>query len=135
MVLEKTFAAEVDLLPDVLAYLDSALEENDCNMKAQMQLDIAVEEIFVNIAHYAYTPNKGDANIRLEFVEDYVEITFVDHGMYFDPVSKEDPDITAKAEDRDIGGLGIYMVKRSMDKVAYERLDNANVLKIRKKIR
>lgn len=131
---ELRIEAKTDRLNDVLAFIDEMLESMDCPMKAQMQLDIAVEEIFVNIAHYAYTHGEGDAVISIESESDprAVTITFADSGTPYDPCAKEDPDITLSAEDRQIGGLGIYMVKKSMDSMEYERKDNQNVLKIRK---
>ena len=104
--------------------------------QVQMQMDIAVEELFVNIAHYAYAPNSGKATIKAAFDEDrrVVSFTFIDSGKPFNPLQKKDPDITQKLEDRKIGGLGIYMVKKSMDNVMYEYRNGMNVLTIEKKI-
>lgn len=103
-------------------------------MKIQMQIDIAVEEIFVNIARCAYAPEVGNAIIRIETLADppSVDITFIDSGIPYDPLAKADPDITLSAEERQIGGLGIFMVKRSMDDVRYEYLDGHNVLTLKK---
>lgn len=131
---ELRIEAKTNRLNDVLAFIDEVLESMDCPMKAQMQLDIAVEEIFVNIAHYAYAPGEGDAVIIIESESDPrgVTITFKDRGIPYDPCAKEDPDITLSAEERQIGGLGIYMVKKSMDSMEYERKDDQNVLTIRK---
>ena len=97
-------------------------------------LQIAVEEIFVNISHYAYNPDTGPATIRVEVLEDplAVELTFFDNGIPYDPLAKADPDITLDADERAIGGLGIYMVKQSMDDVTYEYKDGQNILTIRK---
>ena len=101
-----------------------------------MQLDIAVEELFVNIANYAYVPDTGKATIRLEINEEplSVSITFIDNGVPYDPLAKADPDITLSAEERAIGGLGIFMVKKSMDDMFYEYKDSQNVLTIVKKL-
>ena len=123
-------------LGEVSAFVDSHLEEIDCPIKAQMQLDIAVEELFVNIANYAYTPDTGKATIRLEINEEplSVSITFIDNGVPYDPLAKADPDITLSAEERAIGGLGIFMVKKSMDDMFYEYKDSQNVLTIVKKL-
>ena len=128
--------ARVDNLDQVLAFLDGQLEEAGCSMKAQMQLDVAVEEIYVNIASYAYAPETGMAEIQLEFTEDpkSVVITFIDSGKPYNPLAKEDPDISLSAEERQIGGLGIYMVKKSMDEVNYEYSDGYNVFSIRKNL-
>ena len=123
-------------LGEVSAFVDSHLEEIDCPIKAQMQLDIAVEELFVNIANYAYAPDTGKATIRLEINEEplSVSITFIDNGIPYDPLAKADPDITLSAEERAIGGLGIFMVKKSMDDMFYEYKDSQNVLTIVKKL-
>lgn len=133
---EFTTEATLDQLDEVLAFVDEDLEKYSEDEKAIIQIDIAVEEIFVNIAHYAYTPNVGQAVIRTEITEDplMISITFIDSGMAFDPLAKPDPDVTLPAEQRQIGGLGIYMVKKSMDEVTYERKDDQNILTIKKKI-
>ena len=127
--------ARLDRLDEVLAFVDNILESMDCPMKAQMQIDVAVEELYVNIAHYAYAPGVGPADIRVE-VEDgpAVAITFVDQGIPYDPLAKPDPDVTLSAEERQIGGLGIYMVKKSMDDMKYRREGDSNVLTIRKQL-
>ena len=128
--------AALDNLDEVLAFVDQRLEENECPMKVQTQIDIAVEEIFVNIASYAYFPEKGNAEIGVEVSDDPLEVTirFADSGIPYDPLAKEDPDITLPAEQRPIGGLGIYMVKKSMDNVEYEHKDGQNIFIIRKKL-
>ena len=122
--------AKLDKLNEVLAFVDGWLEEHDCSMKAQMQIDIAVEEIFVNIANYAYAPDEGQATIRLDESEDApgVCITFIDKGVFYNPLAKPDPDVTLSASERQIGGLGIFMVKKSMDSMLYEYTDEQNIL-------
>lgn len=133
VVIEKTFEARNDALHEVLSFVEEELEKRFCNMKTQMMISVMVEEIFVNIASYAYPDSKGTATIRLEFDdENNVTISFIDSGIPFNPLAKEDPDITLSAEERDIGGLGIYMVKKSMDDVNYVREDNKNILSIKK---
>jgi len=132
---ERVFEAKDESLDDVLAYVEGELESHDCMMKFIMSINVCVEEMFVNVAHYAYDPNTGDCTIKVEFEEDDVIIQLRDTGMEFDPLAKEDPDITAKAEDRGIGGLGIYMVKKTMDKCEYERVDGTNIFTMRKKIK
>ncbi len=131
---ELTLEATVANLSTLLAFVDAELEALDCPMKTQMQIDVAVEEIFVNIALYAYAPETGFATMRLETASDpkCVTITFLDRGMPFNPLDREDPDVTLTAEKRDIGGLGIYMVKKSMDAVSYAYEDGQNILTIRK---
>ncbi len=134
---ELKIKASIENLEQVIAFVDEELEKNDCAMKTQIQIDVAVEEIFVNIASYAYQPGEGDATIMIEVVQDpaRAEITFIDTGMEYDPLKKEDPDITLSAEERQIGGLGIFMVKKSMDSMEYEYRDGRNILTIRKKLR
>ena len=133
---ELVIDAKTDNLPQVMEFVDCLLEELQCPMRTQMQVDIAVEEIFVNIAHYAYTPDTGLARILVEIREDPVEIriTFEDQGIPYNPLAREDPDVTLSAEKRKIGGLGIFMTKKAMDDVCYEYRDNKNLLTIIKRI-
>ena len=131
---ELELEAKVENLSDVLAFVDEELEGAGCSIKIQMQIDIAVEAIFVNIANYAYSPEIGTATVRIEVMGDppAVDITFIDGGVPYDPLAKADPDVTLMAEERQIGGLGIFMVKKSMDDVKYEYLDGHNVLTLKK---
>ena len=133
---ELTIEAKIENLDEVLTFVDGHLEELDCPMKAQMQIDVAVEEVFVNIASYAYAPGVGSATIRLEATKDpgTVRITFIDRGVPYDPLKKEDPDVTLSAEERAIGGLGIYMVKKAVDDISYVYRDGQNILSISKTI-
>ncbi len=133
---ELTLDAVTDNITKVTEFVDEQLEELGCPMKAQMQIDIAIDELFSNIAHYAYNPEVGPATVRVEVAEDpmAVVVTFVDHGVQYDPLAKEDPDTTLSAEERSIGGLGIYMVKKSMDDITYEYKDGQNILKIKKNL-
>ena len=126
--------AKTENLDEVLDFVNEVLEEGECPMKLQVQIDIAVEEIFVNIAHYAYEPGEGDALICAEVTGDPKKfvIRFKDSGVPFDPLKKEDPDVSLPAEERQIGGLGIFMVKKSMDDVIYEYKDGTNNLTLEK---
>ena len=128
--------AVTENLPNVLTFVDERLERVDCPKRTQMQIDVAVEEIFVNIASYAYAPDKGDATVRVEVLENplMVSITFIDRGIPYDPLSKKDPDVTLPAEQREVGGLGIFMTKKIMDDVAYEYKDGSNILKLVKRM-
>ena len=123
-------------LPIVNDFVEKHLESVDCPMKAQMQILLAVEEIFTNIANYAYEPEKGIAVVRVEFSEDpvTVTITFIDNGIPYNPLEREDPDIHLAAEDRDIGGLGVFLVKNTMDDVTYEYKDGQNILQLKKNV-
>ncbi len=134
---ELSLDAVVENIGIVTDFVGEQLEQYDCPPKAQMQIDIAIDELFSNIAHYAYKPDVGPATVRVEVLEDplSVVITFIDHGKPYDPLSKEDPDVTLSAEEREIGGLGIYMVKKSMDEIAYEYKDGQNILRIKKQFK
>ena len=133
---EMSFAATVENIETVTDFVNEQLEELDCPMKAQMQIDIAIDELFGNIAHYAYNPEIGQATVRVEVVEVplSVIITFIDNGIPYDPLKKTDPDVTLSADERELGGLGIYMVKKSMDEIVYEYKDGQNILKIKKNL-
>ena len=134
---ELTVVATVENIETVTDFVNEQLEALDCPMKAQMQIDIAIDELFGNIAHYAYNPDVGKATVRVEVIEDSlaVVITFIDNGVPYDPLAKADPDTTLSAEERDIGGLGIYMVKKSMDEITYEYKDGQNILTIKKSLK
>ena len=133
---ELTIAATVENIGTVTEFVNEQLEALDCPMRAQTQIDIAIDELFGNIAHYAYTPDVGDATVRVEVTGEplAVIITFIDGGVPYDPLKTADPDITLSAEERQIGGLGIYMVKKSMDEITYEYKDGKNILSIKKKL-
>ncbi len=129
-----TVEAKTEKLNDVLSFVDGILEEHDCPVKTQMQIDIAVEEIFVNIAHYAYDPGEGSADIEAGVSGDPAEfvISFYDSGKPYNPLAREDPDITLGLEERQIGGLGIFMVKKYMDKLEYDYKNGQNIFTIHK---
>ncbi len=133
---EITVEARVENIPIVTAFIDGELEKADCSPKAQMQIDIAIDEIFANISSYAYLPGTGNATVRFELEEENrtAVIRFLDCGIPFNPLETEEPDITLPAEKRRIGGLGIFMVRKSMDSVAYEYANGQNILTIRKQI-
>ncbi len=132
---ELSLDAVVENIEIVTDFVNEQLAQYDCPAKAQIQIDIAIDELFSNIAHYAYKPEVGPATVRVEVVEDplSVVITFIDNGKPYDPLSTADPDLTLSAEDRQIGGLGIYMVKKSMDEIAYEYTNGQNILRIKKR--
>ena len=133
---EITVPAAVENQETVIAFVDGCLEELSCPPRAQMQLDVAVDELFSNIAYYAYSTGTGTVTVQVEAVEEpsVVRLTFIDSGTPFDPLSRKDPDTTLSAQDRQIGGLGIYMVKKTMDRVTYSFEDGKNILMIEKKI-
>lgn len=129
-----TVDATDENLHAVLAFVDGILEENGATMKTQMQVDLAVEEIFVNIAHYAYGDSTGKATIAVSCQNGEMTIVLQDSGTPYNPLAKEDPDVTLSAEERKIGGLGVYLTKKNMDAVSYEYRDGLNVLTMKKQL-
>ena len=132
----KTFPAKVDALADILGFVEEMLESFDCSMKAQLALTVAIEEVFVNVARYAYGDGEGDVTLDIGYDEGSRTVTFcmTDSGIPFDPLKKPDPDITLPAEEREIGGLGIFITKKTMDTVEYAYENGENVLTMTKKI-
>ena len=133
---ELVIAADRNNLLKVQSFIDEQLEDAGCPMLTQIAIDVAVEELFVNIASYAYDQEIGVAVVRVEMLDDplSVKITFIDNGKQYDPLAKPDPDITLAAKERKKGGLGIYMVKNSMDDMRYEYRDEKNILTIKKNL-
>lgn len=131
-----TCEARQENLLQVMEFIDRELENAGCAMKAQMQIDVAVDELFSNVAQYAYAPGSGEVTVSLDFhPEDRMaEITFTDGGTPYDPLKKPDPDVTLSAEERQIGGLGIFLVKKTMDDMRYRYENGKNILTIVKKI-
>ena len=146
--------AVIDNLAEVLKTVDAQLDAEGCPLKIKLQIDIAVEELFVNIANYAYKPDTGDADILIETMDScpipedaqkdmsesekkgkWLRVTLSDSGTPFNPLSKEDPDVTLSAQERRIGGLGIFMVKKSMDYMYYEFKGGKNNISICKKLK
>ncbi|SFB97406.1 ATP-binding protein [Butyrivibrio sp. YAB3001] len=133
---EMTIEAEVQNLEKVIAFVEQNTEELDIPPKTQMQISLAVEEVFVNVANYAYAPEKGNVtlNVDVSHDPDKVVITFIDSGIPYNPLEKEDPDVTLPSEERKIGGLGIFLTKKVMGEVTYENKDGNNILKLVKNI-
>lgn len=134
---ERIFPAEPEQLEPVQRFVEEQIERYDCSARVRFQLDVAVEEIFINIAKYAYRPGQaGQAAVRCCVGGDPLQVTiqFQDQGVPFNPLEKEDADITLTAQERQIGGLGILMVKKSMDAVRYSYEDGKNILTIQKNI-
>lgn len=131
-----TLDATVANIEPVTDFVNAELEKLDCPIKAQTQINIAIDELFGNIARYAYTPEIGKATVRLEVEKEplSVIITFIDNGKPFNPLKQSEPDTHASAEDRPIGGLGIFLVKKTMNMVEYEFSEGQNILKIKKNI-
>ena len=132
----RTFPAKIESLSEVLGFVEETLEGFACPMNVQTAICVAMEEVFVNIAHYAYTDGVGDMTLLIGFDEDSRTVTFrmTDKGIPFDPLKKPDPDITLSAEERDIGGLGIFIAKKTMDSLTYAYENGENILTMIKKI-
>lgn len=131
---ELTVLAVLENLEAVLAFVSAELETGNCPVKTQMRIALALEEIYVNIARYAYPTANGHATVRCEVGGDPVQATiqFLDSGKPYNPLAREDPDVTLSAEQRDIGGLGIFMIKKIVDTVIYDYKDGNNILTIQK---
>lgn len=123
-------------LVQVLNFISKELGRHGIAPKARLQVMIAVEEIYINIVSYAYTVSGGEVEVECSFTKesDSITITFIDSGTPYNPLEKKNPDTTLASEDREIGGLGIYLVKKSMDKVLYEFKNDKNRLTIIKNI-
>ena len=134
--MKKTFPAKTEALSDVLGFVDQVLEDYECPMKIQTGVCVAIEEVFVNVAHYAYGDGEGDMTLEISFDEENRAITFrmTDKGVPFDPLQKPDPDITLSAEEREIGGLGIFIAKKTMNTITYSYENGENILTMVKKI-
>ena len=141
---ELTTEATIENIEKETDFVNEQLEAVDYPMKAQMQIDIArrIPNRYVPptehkiIANYAYHPEVGSATVRVEVTKSplAVIITFIDNGVPYDPLAKDDPDTTLSADERQIGGLGIFMVKKSMDQISYEYKDGQNILRIKKNL-
>ena len=132
----KTFLAKTEVLSDLISYVEQTLEQYECSIKTQTSICIAIEEVFVNVAHYAYGKVVGEVTLGIEFDKKTRNVTFkmVDSGVPFNPLAKPDPDITLSAQQREIGGLGIFITKKTMDYVEYTYQNGKNVLTMIKKI-
>ena len=131
---EVTVAAAIENISSVTGFVDDFLDTQECSRKAKMQINIAIDEIFSNISYYAYQNEAGQVTMKVEMQENpkAVCITFIDCGIPYNPLEKEDPDITLSIEEREIGGLGIFMVKKNMDEMEYEYSEGKNILVLKK---
>jgi sigma-B regulation protein RsbU (phosphoserine phosphatase) len=132
----RVFPAVTDKLDSVLGFIEDILDDNSCPLKITMAICVAMEEVFVNVANYAYGDKTGDVEVEVSFNSDNREVTFKisDSGIPFNPLDKPDPDVTLSAEERSIGGLGIFITKKTMDSVSYSYEDGKNILTMSKYI-
>ena len=124
--------AIIDNIPKLTSFVEEFAEEAECPAKVMVHLDVAIDEIFSNIAHYAYPDETGKVWVRVDCLDNpkRIELRFEDEGIRYNPLEKEDPDIKLSAEERQIGGLGIFIVKKSMDAMEYSYEDGKNILTI-----
>lgn len=134
MIKEMSIDATLENIEKVTDFVNEQLEAYNCPPRALVQIDVAIDELFGNIAYYAYDPDVGPATVRVEVVEEplSVIIVFIDNGVPFNPLKSAEPDMNLTAEERELGGLGIYIVKKSMDEITYEYKDGQNILRIKK---
>ena len=127
---EITVDAMIENMNTVTAFVDDFLNQIACPMKSRIQINIVIDEIFGNICHYAYKDSVGAVTVRVESgnTPKAVFLTFTDNGIPYNPLDTEDPDITLSSEERKIGGLGIYLVKKNMDEMKYEYVNQQNRL-------
>ena len=133
---EITVDAMIENMNTVTAFVDDFLDQIACPMKSRIQINIVIDEIFGNICHYAYKDSVGAVTVRVESgnTPKAVFLTFTDNGIPYNPLDTEDPDITSSSEERKIGGLGIYLVKKNMDEMKYEYLNQQNRLWMEKRL-
>ena len=131
----KIFPAKIEMLSDVISFVEETLESYEFSIKTQTAICVAIEEIFVNVAHYAYEDGNGDVAISIGFDEQSRTVMFriADKGVPFNPLNKPDPDTTLSVEEREIGGLGIFITKKTMDTVNYTYENEQNILTMTKK--
>ena len=132
---QMTFPATLDNIDAATDFMNGILESAGCPMRTQMKLAIALDELMSNVARYAYAPGTGDVTVCVKVPEAprRAVVTLTDSGVPYDPLQKEDPDVTLSAEERGIGGLGIFIVKQSMDEMTYAYEDGRNVVTIVKR--
>ncbi|MBR1395916.1 MAG: ATP-binding protein [Selenomonadaceae bacterium] len=133
---ELVIEAVIDNLDEVNLFVHKSIEQFEVSKRTLMQLDLVVEEIFVNIASYAYSPNTGSVKILLQTDMEhlYISLTFIDSGVPYNPLEQSDPNVNLSAEERDIGGLGIFLTKNLVDDISYQHINGQNVLKFTKRL-
>ena len=136
--IEREFSAKINELPNVISFVENELKKYEFSFKIISQLNLVVEELFVNVASYAYKDkNDGKCKITIDYDKDKqeVKLSMEDNGIKFNPLEKEDSDTTLSVEDRPIGGLGILLVKKNMDNIEYKYEDNKNILILSKNVK
>lgn len=135
--MEKKFIVEnrIEELPLLFSKIEELSEVWSLSLPLTMNINLVLEEAVSNVIFYAFNDEKRHEIIILVSLENEVlKIEIIDDGTPFDPTNRQMPDVTLPAEDREIGGLGIYLIKQIMDTVEYSRIDNNNILTLTKKI-
>lgn len=127
---EKTFAASIETIPDIVGFVSETAAAMGVHPKRVMHLELAVEEAAVNICSYAYEIPPGEVTIRISRETEVVRIELIDVGVPFDPLAADAPDIKSELENREVGGLGIFLIRRMLDEVHYSRSGNRNILSL-----
>lgn len=127
-VVEQLFSAQVENLYEIMDFVVQGTADVGLSPRKMMQLELVTEELVVNISQHAYAGQGGDIRVVVRKADDFLQLVFSDEGAAFDPTTAEEPDVDAALEDREIGGLGIYLVHKLVDKVEYQRLNNQNIL-------
>lgn len=131
--IEKLFVASDASFEEAMTFIEGQLELAEIPMKLSMQVMVAFEEMYVNVCHYAYPDSEGFVLVRFKTENGFLFIVLEDSGIPFNPLERQAPDITLSADERSIGGLGIFMVRKTMDDLQYEYKDGRNILTMIKK--
>ena len=130
-----TLTNDIEQVPQLADFVDMVCEEVGFDPSIAIQMNLAIEEAVVNVMSYAYPVGTvGNVSIEAQADDDCLTFTIIDNGTPFDPTAKSEVDTTLSAEERPIGGLGIHLVRQLMDSINYERIDNKNILTLRKKL-
>lgn len=127
---ERVFKATTETIPEVIGFIAGSAEVWGLHPQRLMQLELAVEEAVVNICLYAYEVPPGELIVRIESGQDAFVTELIDEGIPFDPLAVDEPDLRAPAGERQVGGLGIFLVRRVMDEVSYHRDGASNILRL-----
>lgn len=128
----KSIVENVDIVTD---FVDEYLDDLSCPKKAEMQINVAIDELFSNVCKYAYGENVGEVTVSVGLDgEENIVIVLADKGKPYDPTAAPDPDVSLSAEDRMVGGLGLFVVKKTMDELSYRYDNGENKVTIKKKI-
>ena len=125
-----TTLANFDKYPNLLVWLEKLADGLSISSACLMKIELVAEELFANVASYSYPNSSGNIEVWLKKTPNLIDMKFIDSGVEYNPLAKNDPDINLKAEERPIGGLGIYMIKQTVNHIDYEYTNNQNVLTV-----